>query len=226
MSPATTRRTSRSRVRRSYARRRRTSPRGCTTCSPRARQGTTRTHPRSPRHRRITDRGRCSATRIRTTRRRTSYRSQITSVFKHPRKKDLYIALADRWLPGLPSAGGEDFRSGRMAHRIASSSAQRNDPDGQFGNTHELTTRGHGHSRTVPDDRDGDDRHVHRRERLAPDPLRPRHRLRGLARRVADRRLRVAGALTEPVATASSARAWAMPDRLSVWQDERGLATG
>ncbi|MEF2277406.1 family 43 glycosylhydrolase [Deinococcus sp. YIM 134068] len=29
---------------------------------------------------------------------RTSYRSQICSVFKHPHKKDLYIALADRWL--------------------------------------------------------------------------------------------------------------------------------
>jgi hypothetical protein len=30
-----------------------------------------------------------------------SYRSQITSVFKHPGKKDLYIALADRWLTDL-----------------------------------------------------------------------------------------------------------------------------
>ncbi|MGP4101715.1 family 43 glycosylhydrolase [Nonomuraea sp. KM90] len=33
----------------------------------------------------------------------TSYRSQISSVFKHPHKKDLYIALADRWLPGVPA---------------------------------------------------------------------------------------------------------------------------
>lgn len=33
---------------------------------------------------------------------RTSYRSQISSVFKHPGKRDLYIALADRWIPGLP----------------------------------------------------------------------------------------------------------------------------
>ena len=33
---------------------------------------------------------------------RTSYRSQISSVFRHPHKKDLYIALADRWIPGLP----------------------------------------------------------------------------------------------------------------------------
>jgi Glycosyl hydrolases family 43 len=31
----------------------------------------------------------------------TSYRSQISSVFKHPGKKDLYIALADRWLPDV-----------------------------------------------------------------------------------------------------------------------------
>ncbi|GLY18926.1 glycosyl hydrolase family 43 [Kineosporia sp. NBRC 101677] len=30
---------------------------------------------------------------------RTSYHSQISSVFRHPFKKDLYIALGDRWLP-------------------------------------------------------------------------------------------------------------------------------
>lgn len=33
----------------------------------------------------------------------TSYRSQISSVFKHPHKRDLYIALADRWLPEVPA---------------------------------------------------------------------------------------------------------------------------
>jgi hypothetical protein len=32
---------------------------------------------------------------------RTSYRSQIGSIFHHPLKKDLYIALGDRWLPEL-----------------------------------------------------------------------------------------------------------------------------
>ncbi len=32
-----------------------------------------------------------------------SYRSQISSVFKHPHKKDLYIALGDRWLTDLPA---------------------------------------------------------------------------------------------------------------------------
>lgn len=33
---------------------------------------------------------------------RTSFRSQVSSVFKHPGKDDLYIALADRWLPEVP----------------------------------------------------------------------------------------------------------------------------
>jgi hypothetical protein len=31
----------------------------------------------------------------------TSFRSQISSVFRHPGKADLYIALGDRWLPHL-----------------------------------------------------------------------------------------------------------------------------
>jgi hypothetical protein len=35
----------------------------------------------------------------------TSFRSQISSVFKHPHKQDLYIALADRWLPQNPYDG-------------------------------------------------------------------------------------------------------------------------
>ncbi|KUO18134.1 family 43 glycosylhydrolase [Streptomyces dysideae] len=30
---------------------------------------------------------------------RSSYQSQISCVFRHPHKQDLYIALADRWLP-------------------------------------------------------------------------------------------------------------------------------
>lgn len=33
---------------------------------------------------------------------RTSFRSQISCIFRHPLKKDLYIAMADRWLPQLP----------------------------------------------------------------------------------------------------------------------------
>lgn len=32
----------------------------------------------------------------------TSFRSQVSSVFRHPHKQDLYIALADRWLPHRP----------------------------------------------------------------------------------------------------------------------------
>ena len=31
----------------------------------------------------------------------TSFRSQVSCVFKHPGKKDLYIAMADRWIPEL-----------------------------------------------------------------------------------------------------------------------------
>ena len=34
---------------------------------------------------------------------RTSFRTQISSVFKHPSKEDLYIAIGDRWLPDTPA---------------------------------------------------------------------------------------------------------------------------
>lgn len=37
----------------------------------------------------------------------TSFHSQLSSVFKHPNKKDLYIALADRWLPDAKVNGHE-----------------------------------------------------------------------------------------------------------------------
>ena len=33
---------------------------------------------------------------------KTSFHSQISSVFKVPNKKDLYIACADRWMPNAP----------------------------------------------------------------------------------------------------------------------------
>lgn len=39
----------------------------------------------------------------------TSFRSQISSVFKHPFKKDLYIALGDRWLLNLPDDYPDNF---------------------------------------------------------------------------------------------------------------------
>jgi hypothetical protein len=48
----------------------------------------------------------------------TSFNSQITSVFKHPFKKDLYIALADRWLPKLPEIIGEDFYNGNRYRTV------------------------------------------------------------------------------------------------------------
>lgn len=43
----------------------------------------------------------------------TSFRSQISSVFRHPGKKDLYIALGDRWRPDLDEAASnrsEEYR--------------------------------------------------------------------------------------------------------------------
>ena len=40
---------------------------------------------------------------------RTSFQSQITSVFRVPGKRDLYIALADRWAPGFMDLQVEDY---------------------------------------------------------------------------------------------------------------------
>lgn len=64
---------------------------------------------------------------------RTSHNSQISSVFRHPAKDDLYIALADRWMPDLPQLVG-----GRYATGAASAAAQQVmallfDPDGHRG---------------------------------------------------------------------------------------------
>lgn len=42
----------------------------------------------------------------------TSFNSQISCVFRHPAKQDLYIAMADRWLPDLPRQAGEKFGTG------------------------------------------------------------------------------------------------------------------
>lgn len=49
---------------------------------------------------------------------RTSFNSQISYIFKHPRKKDLYIALADRWLPQI--ADDPRFASGRLSELVRS----------------------------------------------------------------------------------------------------------
>lgn len=51
---------------------------------------------------------------------RTSFNSQISCVFKHPQKKDLYIAVADRWIPDLPATEGADFSSGDAYRQIES----------------------------------------------------------------------------------------------------------
>jgi hypothetical protein len=40
----------------------------------------------------------------------TSFHSQVRSIFKHPKKKDLYIALADRWLPDYMHVTYESVR--------------------------------------------------------------------------------------------------------------------
>lgn len=45
----------------------------------------------------------------------TSFNSQISAVFKHPGKKDLYIALADRWCGPL---GGIEFESGDLSRKV------------------------------------------------------------------------------------------------------------
>ena len=41
---------------------------------------------------------------------RSSFHSQVRSVFKHPYKKDLYVALADRWLPDYMHVPYESIR--------------------------------------------------------------------------------------------------------------------
>lgn len=48
----------------------------------------------------------------------TSYGSQICSVFKHPGKKNLYIALADRWMPYLRDMDPEAYDSGKVYEDI------------------------------------------------------------------------------------------------------------
>ncbi|OQB13606.1 MAG: Glycosyl hydrolases family 43 [Firmicutes bacterium ADurb.Bin193] len=50
---------------------------------------------------------------------RTSFNSQISSVFKHPYKKDLYIALADRWITDLPARSGGLFETGEQYQKTA-----------------------------------------------------------------------------------------------------------
>ncbi|SFB58360.1 Glycosyl hydrolases family 43 [Cohnella sp. OV330] len=60
---------------------------------------------------------------------RTSYNSQITSVFKHPFKKDLYIALADRWMPHLPDMLGASYENGKGYEKARDIYRSHFDPD-------------------------------------------------------------------------------------------------
>jgi len=48
---------------------------------------------------------------------RTSFNSQISCIFRHPKKKDLYIAMADRWRGPLE---GEEFESGKLSAMVHS----------------------------------------------------------------------------------------------------------
>ena len=51
----------------------------------------------------------------------TSFHTQISSVFKVPGKKDLYIALADRWLPqamNVPAAYSEELLEGLFSEKV------------------------------------------------------------------------------------------------------------
>lgn len=63
----------------------------------------------------------------------TSFNSQISSVFRHPHKDDLYIALADRWLPELPDAAGPSFAEGDHMRAVLDFTAELADPDGVHG---------------------------------------------------------------------------------------------
>jgi hypothetical protein len=56
-----------------------------------------------------------------TDRSRTSFNSQISSVFKHPHKRDLYIALADRWMGPL---SGPEFERGETSRLVQSAFAK------------------------------------------------------------------------------------------------------
>ncbi|WP_165215005.1 family 43 glycosylhydrolase [Schaalia sp. ZJ1691] len=63
---------------------------------------------------------------------RTSFHSQVSCVFKHPEKEDLYIAMADRWLPHYTESSADAIRMHEERFR----------PMGghQDGNWKELTT--------------------------------------------------------------------------------------
>ena len=96
---------------------------------------------------------------------RTSFRSQISCVFEHPEVPDLYVAMADRWLPEVPADQVERRR--RLCPPVRRRAA-----------------REHRGSRSPADERPG---HIARRLRLASVALRGRHGRDRLVRRVARR---------------------------------------
>jgi hypothetical protein len=51
---------------------------------------------------------------------RTSFNSQISSIFKVPGKKDLFLALADRWIPDLAQLESQRYSSGAAYREIES----------------------------------------------------------------------------------------------------------
>jgi hypothetical protein len=53
---------------------------------------------------------------------RTSFNSQISSVFRHPKKNDLFIALADRWMGPM---SGREFETGESSLLVQSGYAKR-----------------------------------------------------------------------------------------------------
>ena len=61
---------------------------------------------------------------------RTSFNSQISCIFRHPKKRDLYIALADRWRGPIE---GAEFESGKMSAMVQSEFRKRfSDPPEQL----------------------------------------------------------------------------------------------
>lgn len=68
----------------------------------------------------------------------SSFNSQISSVFEHPHKRDLYIAIADRWLPGLPGAAGDGWADGTHMRAALDYVARLAAPDEQHGRNENL----------------------------------------------------------------------------------------
>lgn len=61
-----------------------------------------------------------------------SFNSQISSVFRHPLKKDLYIALADRWKPEISRLSDAGTADGTYSVEIREKFRRIFDPDGGY----------------------------------------------------------------------------------------------